>query len=319
MHIQEILAQVSPERMRRDLFHLCRDPLPFRKVNYTRPGLARHSLEEADAHIRGILQDSGYAVETTVHRVQPYRCDSTKPLHHWYSRPHPDDPFHDAANIEAVRPSAAFPDEILQVVSHKDSMSWIDSPGAHDNAVGTAASLEIARILAHAPLRRTVRFLFCNEEHFPWTSRFAAEAAAARGDRILAVFNLDSLDGKSDADHAAGRKMHSIGYSTDEGRSLAGLLKDCEARYRLGLEVSVFHKARVNDDDGMFIQAGFRTTVVNLGSWPYADEQYHLPGDVPERVDIDNLARSAQLVLAGLLELDVQGAAALTGAGDLVR
>ena len=41
--IQDLLQQVSGERIRRDLFYLCRDLLPFRKVNYaSRPehGLA---------------------------------------------------------------------------------------------------------------------------------------------------------------------------------------------------------------------------------------------------------------------------------------
>ena len=56
----------------------------------------------------------------------------------------------------------------------------------------------------------------------------------------------------------------------------------------------------------MFIKAGFPRTVMDVGSWPYADAEYHLEGDVPERVDIDNLRRSTQLVLAALLELDQQ-------------
>jgi hypothetical protein len=186
-------------------------------------------------------------------------------------------------------------------------MSWIDSPGAHDNAVGTVANLEIARALAGCPTRRTIRILFCNEEHTPWTSRFAADAAASRGDRIIAVLNQDSLDGKSEADMAAGRLIHVVAYSTDEGRPLADLVERCNRTYGLGLEVAVAFKQHVNDDDGMFIKAGFRTTVMNLGSWPYADAEYHLPGDRPERVNLENVRRSTQLVLAAVLELDAHG------------
>ena len=63
-------------------------------------------------------------------------------------------------------------------------------------------------------------------------------------------------------------------------------------------------KEQVNDDDGMFINAGFRTTVMNVGSWPYADSQYHLPGDVFERVNIENVMRSTQLLLAAILDID---------------
>ena len=306
--IKEILNQVSAGRLRRDLFYLCRDPLPFRKVNYTRPGQAMNSLAEADQYIRAQLGAAGLETTAIIHKVQAFRCDSTKPIHHWYSKPAPSDPWYDAANIETGLRGREKPDEIIQLISHKDSMSWIDSPGAHDNASGTVANLELARILANYPLRRTLRFLFCNEEHTPWTSRFAAEAAAARGDKIIAVMNVDSLDGKSEEEMAAGKLTHIVGYSTDEGKTLAEFVADCAARHKIGLEVSLAFKKNVNDDDGMFINAGFRNTVMHLGSWPYADAEYHLPGDVPERVNIKNLAISTQLLLAAILEIDAREA-----------
>jgi len=220
--ISEILDAVSSKRLRHDLFYLSKDPLPFRKMNYTRPGKSLCSLYEADAFIEQELTTAGLRPSKTFHRVQAFRCDPSKPIHHWYAPPKPEDPWYDAANIEVVIPGNERPREIIQLVSHKDSMSWIDSPGAHDNCAGAVANLEIARVIAarYAP-RRTVRLLFCGEEHTPWTSRAAADAAAARGDRIMAVLNQDALDGKSDEDITAGRLTHVVGYSTDEGRPLA--------------------------------------------------------------------------------------------------
>ena len=309
--IQDILQQVSADRLRSDLYHLCRDPLPFRKVNYTRPGQAVSSLTEADAYIRGRLEAAGYAVTTSTFRVQAFRCDSTKPIHHWYSRPDPSDPFHDASNLEVTRLGSSRPGEIIQLVSHKDSMSWIDSPGAHDNAAGTVGNMELARVLAACDLQRTVRMLFCNEEHTPWTSRFAAQAAAARGDAIIAVLNLDGIDAKSEEDMAAGRLTHVVGYSTPEGRPLAEFVAARAALHHIGLEARAFDKGHVNDDDGEFIKAGYKKTVINLGSWPYADSEYHLPGDVPERVNFKNMALSTQLMLAAILDLDTCDAAIL--------
>lgn len=302
--MDELLSRICGERMRRDLFHLSRDPLPFRKVNFTRPGASVNSLAETDAFLRRELEAAGYEVSATSYRVQPFRCDETKPIHHWYSPPPPTDPFFDAANLEAPRPGTGQPEEIIQLVAHKDSMSWIDSPGAHDNAAGTVVALELARVLAGSRPRRTVRFLFCNEEHTPWTSRFAAEAAARRGDQIVAVLNVDSVDGKGEEERKAGLLTHVVGYSTEEGRALAELLASCAPRIGLPLAVKLVFKEHVNDDDGMFIKAGFRSTVMNVGSWPYADEEYHLPGDVPERVNIENLVASARLLLAAILELD---------------
>lgn len=302
------LSNVSAERIRRDLFALSSDPLPYRKVNYTRSGQSINSLDETDVYIRRALEEYGYEVSKSTHRVQVFRCDSSKPLHHWYSPPDPTDPFYDACNLEAARSGEEVPDDIIQLVSHKDSMSWIDSPGAHDNAVGTVANLEIARLLADVPLRRSVRLLFCNEEHTPWTSRFAAESAAMRGDRIIAVLNVDSIDGKSDEEMAAGKMTHVVAYSTDEGRVLAELMVECARRYRIDLDVRCVFKDHINDDDGMFINAGFRATVMNIGSWPFADSEYHLPGDVPDRVNIENVVRSVRLLIATILELDERGA-----------
>lgn len=304
--IAEALAQVSVERLRRDLFRLAKDPLPFRKVNYTVPGHAKCSLDETDDYIAAELEAVGLPVVRTPYQVQAFRCDETKPLHHWYSRPAPEDPWYTACNVEATKLGSERPDEIIQLVSHKDSMSWIDSPGAHDNGTGTIANLELARVLAGLKLRRTVRILFCNEEHTPWTSRFAAAAAFQRGDRITAVLNQDSIAGKPDEARAAGILTHAAAYSTDEGKGLAELAARLNQELGLGLEVNVWNKQNVNDDDGMFIKEGFPRTIMNVGSCPYKDSEYHLVGDVPERVDFTNVLRSTQLVLAMILALDAE-------------
>ena len=301
------MKTISADRIRHDLFHLCRDPLPYRKANWTRPGQTMHSLDETDVFIRSQLEAAGCLVNTTTHRVQAFRCDETKPVHHWYSKPKPGDPWFDVANLEVILAGSEYPKEIIQLISHKDSMSWIDSPGAHDNATGTVANMDLARVLATRSLRRTVRILFCNEEHTPWTSQHAANTAAERGDEIIAVLNVDSLDGKSDTDMARGRLSHVVTYSTAEGQRLADLIANIGAREKTGLEVSVSHKERVNDDDGMFIKAGYGRTVMNVGSFPYADTEYHLPGDVPERVNVENVALSAQLILTAVLEIDAKG------------
>lgn len=301
--VEVLIGKVSGERIRRDLFYLSKDPLPFRKANYTRSGQTKSTLEETDDYIRAQLEEAGCGFRETRHQVQAFRCDETKPLHHWYSKPAPDDPWYDVANIEAVIEGSERPDEIVQLISHKDSMSWIDSPGARDNCVGLVANLEMARLLAGAGLKRTVRILFCNEEHRPWTSRKAAEAGAAAGDEIVAVLNVDSLDGKSDEDTAGGKLTHVVAYSTDEGKALAEQVAWCAKRYGIDLEPKVVFKEKVNDDDGMYINSGFRRTVMNVGSLPYEDAEYHLVGDVPERVNLENVVRSAQVVLAAAVEI----------------
>ena len=305
--IANLIKQVSVDRINRDLFHLSKDPLPFRKAGYTRPGQIKNTLEEADDYISNQLEAAGCDLRQTHHRVQAFRCDETKPVHHWYSKPEPEDPYYDVANVDGIIPGTDHPEEIIQLVSHKDSMSWIDSPGARDNCVGTVANLELARLLASAKTKRTIRILFCNEEHTPWTSRIGAEAAAEKKENLITVLNVDSLDGKSDADMAAGKMTHMVTYSTDEGRPLAEFVASRADHFTIGLVPDVVFKEKVNDDDGMFINAGYRRTVMNVGSFPYVDSQYHLPGDIPERVNIENVVQSVKLILAAIVGISEGG------------
>lgn len=307
---KRVLDKVSVENLRHDLFYLCRDPLSFRTVTYTIPWHEKNSLEEADDFIVNEMRKYASIVELIPNKVQPFRCDSSKPLHHWYSAPLESDPWYDAHNITVTLPGSEYPDEIIQLVSHKDSMSWINSPGAHDNAVGAVANMELVRVLSTLELKRTVRVLFCNEEHTPWHSKTYAEAAFKRGDRILAVLNQDSLCGKSDETLAAGIKTNVSAFCTPEGKALADFIVSEAARYDLPICASAVLKERVNDDDGSFIRAGYPDTVHNLGSLPYSDPQYHLAGDIPERVDLINLQLAVQLILASILDIAEHGASA---------
>ena len=42
---------------------------------------------------------------------------------------------------------------------------------------------------------------------------------------------MDSLDGKSDDETAAGKPIHVVGYSTEEGRILAEFISSCADSY----------------------------------------------------------------------------------------
>ena len=49
---------------------------------------------------------------------------------------------------------------------------------------------------------------------------------------------------------------------------------------------------------------GFPAAVINIGSWPYGDPNYHSEGDIPERSDVPNAAKAVQATLAAVLTLD---------------
>jgi len=301
--VRELLGQVSRERLRQDLFYLASDPLPYRKLNVALPGHSKSTLEEADEYLAAQLAAAGYAVEREPVAVQAFRRDASKPKQSQFAAPDPDDPWYTAHNLYARRRGAERPEETIVVVAHKDSQSWCDSPGAYDNAVGTVAALEIARVLGSVPLEVSVCFLWCNEEHTPWTSATAAANARERGDRITAVLNLDGLGGRSQEDVDAGRLTHVTAYTLEEGRPLAELMVAVIERYGLGLEASIVQREFPNDDDGSFVKAGYGAAVINIGSFPYADPCYHAESDTADRVDLENLCRATQASLAAVAEL----------------
>ncbi len=302
--IAEMIAQVSQDALRDAIFYLSKNPLPYRKVNYTRPGQSKSTLDETDDFLEGKLRGWGYVVEKNSYRAQAFRCDRNKPRHCWFSTPLPEDPWYTVYDLNVRKIGARRPDEIICVISHKDSPSWIDSPGAHDNAVGAAGNLEIARVLAGFQMQRSLWLLFCNEEHWPWTSLAEAKEAKARGDNLVAIINLDALAGKPQADREAGRNTNVTLYTAPEGEPLTRLMAEVNDTYRIGLQQSTYLREEPGDDDGSFVRAGYPAAIANFGSYPYADPNYHEAGDTAETVDVANVRMTVQATLATVLTLD---------------
>ncbi len=302
--VPSLIQQVEEDCLRSHLYHLAKDPLPYRKVNHTVSGHRQHTLAETDAWIGAHLHSYGYAVEREACPVQAFGFDANKPKQHSYADPPPGTPVHTAYNLYARKRGRSAPEEIILLLAHKDSQSWIDSPGAYDNGSGTVAILEIARVLGSYPSERSLWFLFCNEEHEPWTSVTAAQNAKARGDNLVAIFNVDSVGGKSDQEIAAGLKPNVTLYTTPEGKRLTDLMAAVNEAYGIGLAQRAHLREFPNDDDGSFVKAGFGCAVANIGSFPYEDAQYHLEGDIPERVDFENVRMAAQATLAAVVWLD---------------
>jgi len=95
-------------------------------------------------------------------------------------------------NIIAYKVGTTYPDHHIIVGGHKDAVSG--SPGADDNGSGTAGVLEIARVLKDIPTEMTFVFIcFTGEEQGLNGSEHYADAAAARGDSIVMMLNMDMI------------------------------------------------------------------------------------------------------------------------------
>jgi hypothetical protein len=101
-------------------------------------------------------------------------------------------------NVVATIPGRVSPEQVVVVGAHYDSYSRqaasSSAPGADDNASGTAAVLELARVMAGQAFDFTVRFVtFGAEETGLNGSRHHATQARARGEQIVAMLNLDMI------------------------------------------------------------------------------------------------------------------------------
>ncbi len=105
-------------------------------------------------------------------------------------------------NVIATKLGTKYPDKEYIICGHFDNMpSGPLAPGADDNASGTVAVLEAARILANIDLDYTVRFAAWDEEEIGLIgSEFYAQQAYMNGDIIMGVINLDMIAWDSDND-----------------------------------------------------------------------------------------------------------------------
>ncbi|HPI32178.1 MAG TPA: M28 family peptidase [candidate division Zixibacteria bacterium] len=95
-------------------------------------------------------------------------------------------------NVIGVKMGTTLPDHRIVVGAHRDAVSG--SPGADDNGSGTAAVLEMARVMADIPTEMTWVFaLFDSEEQGLNGSYHYAASAAANGDSIIMMLNMDMI------------------------------------------------------------------------------------------------------------------------------
>lgn len=219
------------------------------------------------------------------------------------------------ANLEVMRTGTARAREILLVGAHYDSV--YGSPGANDNGSGVAAMLELARALAaHAP-RRSVRFVaFVNEEPpffktAEMGSRVYAERARARGDDIRAMLCLETIGYYRD-EPGSQHYPPLFGLFYPDAGNFIGFVSNFGSRALLKRAVRAFRAASdfpleyvttfaaipgVDwSDHWSFWRLGVPAIMVTDTAL-YRYPHYHGPGDTPDKVNYEALAR----VTRGLL------------------
>ena len=149
-------------------------------------------------------------------------------------------------NVVAFKVGSILPDHHVIVGAHRDAVPL--SPGADDNGSGSAAVLEIARVLKDIDTYCTFVFaLFDAEENGLIGSYAYANEAAADGDSIIFMLNMDMI-----ADKENRNKAYVFHGSDDSYANLWANLADS-----LVAISTTFQGASANSDHYPFLQNGY--------------------------------------------------------------
>jgi len=223
-------------------------------------------------------------------------------------------------NVAGYVPGRTFPGQFVIVSAHYDHLGARDSvyyPGADDNASGTAAILEMARIAAEAkregfgPQRSLLFVFFSGEEKGLLGSKYFVEKDLAMElDSIVAVQNVDMI-GRHDNKHMESETSlanqlqprlpdKDYLYLLGTNRLTTALRAAAEAANNYGAGLSLDYSFNDKDPENLF----FRSDHVHFArhyipctfyfSGLHAD--YHKPTDTADRLDYPLMRRRAMLI-----------------------
>jgi len=264
------------------------------------------NLESAAAYIEKSFRAQGYKVSSHGYILQKGFSSLPSGSKEYVPR-----------NIEAEIPGDVYRDEIVLVGAHYDSV--IGSPGANDNATGTAGLLEIGNLLSGKKLKRTIRLVaFVNEEPpFFATKNMGsyvyAQRSRERQENIIGMISLETLGYYSDK-KGSQKYPFPLGLFKPDTGNFIGFVSNLRSKPFLNDFIKRFRDLVEFPSDGVafpqiipgigwsdhrsFWKFGYPAIMVTdtaLFRYPY----YHSPEDTPDKIHYDRLAR----VVSGLLKV----------------
>ncbi len=245
------------------------------------------ALDEAVRYIEAIWHEQGYRVVR-----QPFAVKGQT-----------------VYNLEVVLPGHSRRDEIVLVGAHYDTVPG--SPGANDNTTGTAAVLELARLLAGQQLPCTVRLVaFVNEEapffqHSTMGSWVYARRSRMLSERIEAMLSIETIGYYSDT---AGSQLYPLPFGLFYPRTgnFIGFVGNIASRALVQRSLAAFRRHTPFPSEGVaapgsmtgigwsdhwaFWQEGYAALMVtDTALFRYAP--YHTRADTPDQINYDRMAR----------------------------
>ncbi|MGC2662216.1 MAG: M20/M25/M40 family metallo-hydrolase [Bryobacteraceae bacterium] len=230
-------------------------------------------------------------------------------------------------NVVARLPGTSEPNEEVVITGHYDSIHMVfktgpdgrrqldseatveaPAPGVTDDGSGTAAVMELARIMSKHQFRKTIVFIaFAAEEYGLFGSGLYAEDAVARHEQIEALFNNDIIGSDVSGNGASTNERVNV-YSEEPNdsapREVARYMKEMSERYSPGFHVDLqFRHDRFGrgGDHSPFAAAGYGAVRVTTPSEDFANQ--HTATDTFANTAPSYTARVAQANAAAIAVL----------------
>lgn len=219
----------------------------------------------------------------------------------------------DSENIWAFIEGSEKPDEILVISAHYDHVGMKNGEvynGADDDGSGTVALLEIAQAFMQAKKdgygpKRSLLFLHVTgEEHGLHGSRYYTDNPLFPIENTIADINIDMI-GRRDEDH---KNTNNYIYVIGSDRLSTDLHKINEEANKKYVNLDLDYRYNDLNDPNRFYYRSDHYNFAKKGipsifyfNGVHAD--YHKPGDTPDKIEYDALAKRAQLAFATAWEL----------------
>jgi Zn-dependent M28 family amino/carboxypeptidase len=245
-------------------------------------------------------------------------------------------------NVYAVLKGTTDPDRTYVVSGHYDSMCNLDAtdtkcdaPGANDDASGTAASIELARVMSKRKFDATIIFMTVpGEEQGLTGSTYFAKQAAEKKMNIEAMLDNDIIGGvtsyktapdrqtirvfaegvPSNETPAEANSRRSVGGENDsQSRQLGRYVKEMADLYSPKFKAVLFYRRDRYGRGGdhiPFLENGFAAVRFTEPHEDYTHQHQSVKmvdgkqyGDLPEFVDFEYVANATRINLIALASL----------------
>lgn len=205
-------------------------------------------------------------------------------------------------NLLGIKTGTMFPNRKFILGAHYDNVGSIVAPGADDNASGSAAVLEAARIFSNYNFPVTIVFALWDEEEQGLIGSTAyASWAASNNDSILGYINMDMLGWDGNDDSLADLHIRPIANSLQ----LADKVIQANSAYSIGLGLHIVNPGTGATDHASFWNNGFTAIGINEEYDGDFNPFWHTPADSLGQFNIMFYQKCARLAYATLAECAV--------------